>query len=63
MQKLYWSLLDKLKTSGKNDKFIRSISAKKWEDYLKNLLFKEDANEIEMGMSTETATNLLLIHS
>ena len=57
MQNLYWSLLDKLKTSGKNDKFIRSISAKKWEDYLKNLLFKEDANEIEMGMSTETATN------
>ena len=27
--KLHWSLLDKLKTSGKNDRFIRPISPKK----------------------------------
>ena len=57
--KLYWSLLDKLKTSGKNDKFIILISAKKWEAHFKNLLFKEDANEIEIGISTETANSPL----
>ena len=55
--KLYWSLLDKLKTSGKNDRFIRPISPKKWEAHFKNLLFKEDANEIEIGISTDTATD------
>ena len=55
--KLYWSLLDKLKTSGKNDRFIRSISAKKWEAHFKHLLFKEDTNEIEIGISTDTATD------
>ena len=54
---LYWSQLDKLKTSGKNDRFIRSISTKKWEAHFKNLLFKEDANEIEIGISTDTATD------
>ena len=53
--KLYWSLLDKLKTSGKNDRFIRS--AKRWEAHFKYLLFKEDTNGIEIGISTETATN------
>ena len=58
--KLYWSLSDKLKTSGKNNRFIRSISPKKWEAHFKNLLVKEDANETEIGISTDTATDSAL---
>ena len=55
--KLHWSLLDKLKTSGKNDRFIRLISPKKWEAHFKNLLLKEDANEIKIDILTDTATD------